>query len=734
MAYPLYVAFVWHMHQPYYKNTFTGEYTLPWVRLHATKDYLHMAAVLQDFPKVHQTFNFVPSLVEQIMDYEAGTAIDQCLKLTLKEELTPEDKHFMLTFFFNISWDKVIRHYPRYWQLLHLRNEVNGDISLLSEPFWRDLAAWFNLAWIDPSYLERDGELSALVDKGQDFTRSDLELIAAKHREICTKVLPTYRILQEMGQVEITTSPYFHPILPLLIDSQVAREASSGLALPSIRFNHLEDAVEQLRRAIALHTSVFGRPPLGLWPPEGAISQKTVEMLQGHGGWRWLASDEGVLARSLGVNFDRDGYGNLHDPRALCQPYLLDDGDVSIIFRDHLLSDRIGFVYKHWHGEHAAADLIGRLHNIYEKVLGDDRPYLVSIILDGENCWEEYPRNGDYFLHHLAEMLSNDPDLRAVTVSEFLAEHPPQVRLRKITAGSWINANVETWIGESEQNRAWECLGMTRARLIAWQLEYPLADFETLARAWQEIYIAEGSDWFWWYYSHNKTGHEQVFDVDFRTHLGNVYRIMGLPVPSRLAEPIAGLVAARARNISGSISPRLSTAETASLAWTGAGYVEPLLSTGAMQRASSVLKRLYFGYNPADLYLRIEANDDLRRYFVGCYVTALDGKRVSPPRYAGSTPDVPLPDVLFSRELALPPALGPLILSRAAGHGIWHLVQPIVNTALSGNSIELGVSLADLGLKPGDTVAILVTLARDEVLAETLPTTGCVSFTIAETS
>ena len=734
MAYPLYVAFVWHMHQPYYKNTITGEYTLPWVRLHATKDYLHMAAVLKDFPKVHQTFNFVPSLVEQIMDYAAGSAVDRCLRLTLKEELSPEDKRFMLSFFFHISWDKVIRTYPRYWQLLHLRNEVNGDIGLLSGPFWHDLAAWFNLAWIDPGYLEQDRELSALVEKGQGFTRSDLALIAAKHREICAKVLPTYRGLAEAGQVEISTSPYFHPILPLLIESQAAREASPGLALPSVRFSHAEDAVEQLRRAVSLHTAVFGQPPRGLWPSEGAISQKAIELLRGHGGWRWLASDEGVLSRSLGVNFDRDGNGNLHDPRALCQPYLAGEGDLSIIFRDRLLSDRIGFVYKHWHGEHAAADLINRLHNIRERVVDDARPYLVSIILDGENCWEEYPRNGDYFLRHLGEMLSADDELRAVTVSEYLAEHPPRAGLKKITAGSWINANMETWIGESEQNRAWECLAMTRSRLIAWQLEYPLADFETLARAWQEIYIAEGSDWFWWYYSHNKTGHEPLFDVEFRTHLGNVYRIMGLPMPSWLEEPIAGLVVARARGISGSISPRLSTEQTAPLDWTGAGYVEPQLSTGAMQRTNGVLKRLYYGYNPADLYLRIEANDDLRRYFLGCYVTAMDGERVSPPRYAGSTPDLRLPDVLFSHEMALPPDAGPPMLSKAAGHGVWHLVQPVVKTAIGRGVIELGVALADVGLNPGDTVAILVTLARDEVLVETLPANGCVTFTLSETS
>lgn len=693
-----------------------------------------MVEILRDFPSIHQTFNLVPSLMEQLMDYAEGHALDRSLRLTLKDRLTAEDKQYMLSFFFSLDWDKVIRRYPRYWQLLQLRSQANGDINLFAAHYWRDLATWFNLAWIDPSLINRDETLRLLAQKGSNFSADDVMAIVEKHREICSKVLPTYRAMQESGQIEVSTSPYFHPILPLLIDSRSARMASPGLNLPDVLFAYPEDAAEQIRRALTLYSQVFERSPRGLWPPEGAVSQETISMVASRDGLIWLTSDEGILARSLGMtSFERDGYGHVLKPRLLYQPYSLQDGKPNIIFRDHLLSDQIGFVYKHWDSRKAAEDLVQRLHRIRENLADETHPYLVSIILDGENCWEGYDNNGDDFLRHLYQLLSADDTLQTVTLSEYLSLFPSQQRLDRLFAGSWIGGHLETWIGEPAQNKAWELLAETRLRLIAWQQEYPLADFATLERAWNEIYISEGSDWFWWYYSHNKQGHEQLFDVEFRSHLANVYYIMGLPVPSRLKEPISRPSAERFKPISAYITPRLSAEEDASLEWTGAGYLEPVVSTGTMLRAAPLLKRLYFGYNPADLFLRLEVNEPLSPYFVGIYLSTPSPVQANERvRYADSYTGVEFQAMPFCWEVALMPGSRQLSLDRAMGQEVWRLVRPIITAVIGKQNIELSIPLADLGLRLEDTVSIVTTVAKNEVLLEILPLGEYLSFTLAD--
>jgi len=763
LALPLNVAFVWHMHQPYYKCNLTEAYTLPWVRLHATKDYLHMAEVLAEHPRIHQTFNFVPSLVEQLRDYAAGRAPDRCLVVSRKEQLTDDDKAFILSFFFSINWDRFVRRYPRYWQLLRVRGELGGDVGLLSDVYWRDLIAWFNLVWIDPSYLLRDAELSALVEKGRGFSRADIDLILEKHRRICAAVLPLYKELADAGQVELTTSPYYHPILPLLDDTRSARVASPGLPLPSTLSAYPEDAREQIRQAAELHVEVFGRPPRGVWPPEGAVSGPAIGLLSSRnlfpngGGFQWVATDEGILARSLGTSFPRDGYGSLLDPRPLYQPYrwvMADRRQVmgdrgrgedqppnpntqhltpALVFRDQVLSDRIGFVYKHWAPKDAAADLVGRLDAMADKLADDPEHYLAPIILDGENCWEEYANNGHDFLHALYSRIESDPKLRAVTVSEHLDAHPPRRALTRIHAGSWIASNLETWIGEPAQNRAWEYLALARSRLTAWQREAGIEDVRTLEAAWKELYIAEGSDWFWWYYSRNSLGEVQPFDADFRAHLANIYWIMGLPSPAWLSRPIVSPPPERARSISAYVSPRLAADEPAPPEWAGAGYVEPEVSTGAMQRAATLLRRLYFGYNPAELCLRVEANADLGSHAVAVYFASERGERGNAHvRWGAEDPQVESHGLSLDWEVAVAPGASSATISRAAGNDLWETVRSRQAVAAGQRVLELRVPLADLGLELGDTVSLVVAVARGGVLVETLPTSGAVSFTLAE--
>ncbi len=774
---PIYVAFVWHQHQPYYRTSREpgpgGDFALPWVRLHAVKDYLHMLEALTQHPTIHQTFNLVPSLIEQLHDYTERGVMDRSLRLTLTaaENLSDADKAEMLETFFYINWERVISHYPRYQQLLALKQQAEGDATLFGPAFWRDLQVWFNLAWIDPLMVAADPELSALLAKGRDFAQADVNMVADKHWAIMADVVPVHRTLMNDGQIEVSTSPYFHPILPLLTDNYDARIASPTLALPTMRFAHLEDADAQMRLAVDSYCTTFGRQPMGMWPSEGAISQDVVALAAAHG-IRWLASDEAVLASSVGWGVERDPWGHLTNPWLLYQPYLatVDDnppppkgeagwgssaqqtpapspsrweggktpppkGEAgwgssatddtaqppALIFRDHLLSDRIGFVYQGMETNAAVADMLDRLHTIRNRTQDGERPALVSIILDGENCWEGYPNNGNDFLHALYSAIERDDTLHACTVSEYLAAYPPTQRIERLFTASWIGRSLETWIGEPEQNRAWEYLAATRERLIAWQQSDtpPGRNWEKmLAAAWRELYIAEGSDWFWWYYSHNSSAEEALFDEMFRRHLSNVYTSLGLPIPAFLKQPIRGLSKhTLSREPSGYISPRISGAADAS-EWSNAGYIEAQASSGSMQISYLPLKRFYYGSNPASLFFRIEANEEIRAD-VALYIRSQHAARYNPTaRFSGA---VDVPGSGFSHELLISAGSGQVVLSEAEGQGLWQMQGTVGLAAHGPQVLEMSVPLDTLGLQLGDTVQVVVAIATHNVLQQVLP-------------
>ena len=731
---PLFVAFVWHMHQPFYQDTTSGDYSLPWVRLHALKDYMHMAEALAEHPAVHATFNLVPSLVQQLQDYADGRAVDRCLAVSLKESWTPEDREFMFSFFFNIHWDRFIRRYPRYAELLELRQRAAGRADLLSDGDYRDLAVWFNLAWTDPGLLQRDEALRALAAKGRGFSLADMRALAARQQALIGRILPLYRRLEEAGQVELSTSPYYHPILPLLVDAYAARESTPTARLPEAPYAHPEDAAEQLRRAMDAHERAFGRRPRGLWPSEGSVSQALVPLLEQVEGLRWLATDEGILAHSLQTPIQRDHEGHVLNPQVLYRPYRLQQrigadtpSHLQIFFRDVLLSDRIGFVYKSLGSADAAGDLIWRLHRIRQNLPPGSPPALVSIILDGENCWEEYEDNGTPFLRELYRRLSSDPGLRPVTVSEYLDQHPAQQPIPRLFAGSWIHHNLRTWIGERAQNRAWDDLARARRWLVGWQRDNPSADPETLRHAWEELYITEGSDWFWWYYSCNSPQGENLFDRDFRQHLRNIYRLTGAASPAWLDAPIlVDAVDECQRHVTAMISPALAATPAPSAAWRGAGLLELADSTGAMQRSQEGgMRRLYYGYDAANLYLRLESAAELARQQVAIYFTLPRAAQANHrPRLAGAGS----PNLALHREIALQGS-GSAVLNVAAGHETWQ-AQAALPAAVEGRVAEVRVPLAELGLRLGDTVQLLVVASRNGDGAQVLPAAGALELAL----
>ena len=605
---PLHIAFIWHMHQPFYRDPMTGIYRLPWVRLHGTKDYLDMVEDLTGFPDIKQTFNLTPSLLEQIQSYTEENAADRHLELTLRKasELGEEEKLFILENFFLVNWDTMIKPFPKYYELLSRRglhfvkSDLRRMIKYFSTSDLLDLQVLFNLCWIDPLFREKDEILRSLVAKGRHYTEADKHLVISKQLSILKAIIPKYKEIAERGQIEISLSPFYHPILPLLCDTNTAKIAMPNIGLPRRRFSHPEDAIKQIRMGLDYFEKLFGKRPAGMWPSEGSVSEEVLRIISKEG-IRWIGTDEEILSNSLGKGL-RDASGNITAPEILYKPHIFED--VSIVFRDRQLSDLIGFVYSKWNPKTAAEDFIKRLLHAQASV-SRDRPYLLTIILDGENAWEYYGNDGHDFLRYLYEGLSHEERLKTVTVSEFINEYGRGETLDRVHAGSWINANFRVWIGHDEDNRAWDCLTETRENLEAFAKLNPSRN---LAEAWKAIYVAEGSDWNWWYGDEHTTESQHDFDELFRFNLIKVYKEMGKEVPEHLFIPIPredrGIVPIVA--IRGFIEPKIDGIVTNYYEWYQSAYIDVKRSGGSMHRAESILSRLYYGFNKDNFYLRID--------------------------------------------------------------------------------------------------------------------------------
>lgn len=597
----IHVCFLWHMHQPFYKDLLTGEYRLPWTRMHALKDYYGMVKILDEFPSIHQTFNLVPSLVVQIEEYASGKARDPFLinALTPAENLTEEQRHFILLYFFQANRDRLINRYPRYRELFERWEGAGMDLARAAHYFsaqdYRDLQVLSQLAWFDEEFLEHDRETAALVDRARDYTLEDQQTVGRKERQILNGVLAAYRAAAERHQIEVSTTPFYHPILPLVCDSDIGAEAHPGLPLPR-RFRRPEDAREQLRRSRDFIAQRFGRAPVGLWPSEGSVSDEALA-LAAETGFEWAASDQGVLEKTLWSACAGPG-GRLY------QPFLWErDGRrLHLLFRDHFLSDLIGFVFSRMDPEPAADDFIRRLYHIAEPCLQSGRDILIPVILDGENAWEYYDHNGRPFLRALYRRLAADPRFSVLTVSEALRRLPAE-SLHHISPGSWINGNFDIWIGAQEDNRAWNLLDEARQFVDrATQVSPSAYDI-----AYEEILIAEGSDWCWWYGPEHETANRAEFDELFRAHLSNVYRILGGEPPEELAHPIIrGEEKALLVPPTGYVRPVIDGEITSYFEWLGAGLYRPSRRAGAMHGGRFLVEEVHFGTDGANFFLRID--------------------------------------------------------------------------------------------------------------------------------
>jgi len=598
------LAIIWHMHQPLYRQPGSDVAILPWVRLHAVKDYLHMAQVLARYPQIHATFTLTPSLAEQLEDYASGKLVDRLMQLAGQAFFSPGDKSYLLDMCFSINWDNIIRRYPPYEAILNRRHLALLNADYFSTQTYRDLLVWFNLAWTDPNLLESDPFLASLIKKGENFTLDEAQRLIQIHLDIIGQVLPTYRKLSDAGQLELITVPFFHPILPLLVDSRIARRPSPGLPTPEPPLLAEEDAREQLRWAVAKHAAVIGKKPAGLWPSEGAVAPEILP-LAADAGLQWLATDEAILGESLKIYFERDESGMVKRGDLLYHPWRLGaaQDNLTIIFRDHGLSDRIGFVYQHLPGAQAAEDMIVRLERI-ARAFGKRQDALITIILDGENAWEYYEHNGDIFLNELYRRLGEDADLQAVTPSEHLAQFPPADTLQDMASGSWIMGDFTTWIGDPEHLEAWSRLRDLHEAHDLWRKE-TRPDAQTLREVQNYLFAAEGSDWFWWYSHRNSSDQDALFDELFRDYLAAAYRAMAITPPPEIATPITGMPQ-QPRAPRHFITPHLVAAPDPSRHWADAEVIRPTASGGTMQQAGGVVQAVRYGNDSNNFYIRVE--------------------------------------------------------------------------------------------------------------------------------
>ncbi|HLK62060.1 MAG TPA: glycoside hydrolase family 57 protein [Bryobacteraceae bacterium] len=694
----IHLCFLWHMHQPFYKDLISGEYKLPWTRMHALKDYYGMVQILEEFPQVHQTFNLVPSMMAQVVEYASGEAVDPFLQAALHpaESLSDQDRAFILRHSFYSDPQHMIYRYPRYGELYDawLRERTSGSRNLFGAQEFRDLQMWSQLAWFDEEFQENDPEVRDWIKRGRGFNLIDQRRMGEKQREIVGRVLPAYQKMAASGQIEISTTPYYHPILPLVCDSDIAAVSHPGVPLPP-RFRYPRDARMQLVLAREYCAKNFGVAPVGLWPSEGSVSDEVFAMAADLG-FAWAATDSGVLDRTLARGVPVDG---------LYRPYQWRQQGrrLGVIFRDHFLSDLIGFVYSKMDAGAAADDFLRRIRDNCSGILSSGRDALVPIILDGENAWEYYDRNGRPFLRELYRRISGNPVMRAVTVSEGLRLMSPEP-LDRIFPGSWISANFDVWIGAEEDNQAWAQL--LRAReTFDYATDVPEAQRKL---AFEELLIAEGSDWCWWYGPEHDSANRPEFDQLYRSHLANVYRFLNLSPPEELSRPILRMVVPEVHiEPSGGISPVIDGEVTSYFEWMGAGVYRVDERSGSMHGKQVVVQEVQYGSDSVNFYLRVDFRSGYEQEVPG-----MEG-RLSMESLDGALKS------FFSLALA-PGAVCPV---DARLVGCSEVDSKAVECAL-GRVLEIRISLKAIGIAAGAGLRFQLSLWRTGLPIDAVPLQG----------
>lgn len=722
MSIPL--AIVWHQHQPFYKDLQTGSLVMPWVRLHGIKDYYGMARLIENVPCMRCTINLVPSLVMQLMDYVENDAKDPVLTHTEMNADALEEKEavYILDNFFNAQHAHMIRAYPRYAELLDVRRigrrGAKNALTDFGVQDLRDLQVWFNLAWFHPISFEESEALRGLRKKGRDFTEKDKKVMLEEQRAVLAKVIPLHKKLAAEGQIELTTTPFYHPILPLLCDMESALEAMPGTPMPEGHLSIQEDAEVHVQKAVDYHKEIFGEAPVGMWPAEGSVSPLILPLLAKRG-IQWIATDEGILSASLATGL-RGAYGKIDRPDLLYRPWTVshEDATLQAIFRDHELSDRIGFHYQSWDAQAAADDFLKRIRDGAKNAPAGPET-IVPVILDGENCWEHFPDQGVSFLNKLYSRLASGKDgIRPVRVRDFLAEHPPTKRVDRLFSGSWINHDFYIWIGHTEDRKAWEYVFRVREDLVreTERRKDSPEHTEAIRKAWEELYIAEGSDWYWWYGDDRSSGNDEAFDELFRKHLKNVYQFLELDCPYFLDHPILSPEARGPYSKPhGVLRIKLDGRITSFFEWMGAGRYRTDKDGGVMATSGPpMVQQIYFGFDRDHLCLRIDLIGDnpARATESGLYGTFFESV-----------------DLLFVEPKGLALTVHGGSKLRVEQHGAWaeEFDEPV---AAWDQLLELRIPFKAFGIRRGKEIAFYVEPKKVNGNTERFPRSYALTFQV----
>jgi alpha-amylase/alpha-mannosidase (GH57 family) len=596
------LCFLWHMHQPYYKDDLDGSYHMPWVYLHGLKDYYELPYYHKLYSRLKGTYNLVPSLLIQLKDYEKTDVADIYIQLMLKDAsiLTTEEKEILIPQLFMANYKNMVTPLRRYKELYDRKGDTdifNTARLNYSDEEITDMTVLYLISWCGVYTRENLDIINRLISKGRHFSYEEkIELIEAL-AEFTSDIVPLYKELQAEGKIEVSATPFYHPILPILLEPKSAKEALPQITMASIGTDFSEDAKYHVRSAVEYYEEEFGQKPRGMWPAEGSISEKAAALFA-ENGVRWIASDEDVLAGSIGLDLrDEDNRKTLYKKHIFPSK----SGDINIFFRDKELSDLIGFTYSGWDAEKAVDDFMDKLSDIFDRC---DFSPIVPVILDGENAWEFYPENANKFFTLLYSRLEACNWIETLTMSEACESDTPEHRPEKIRAGSWIYANFTTWMGHAEKNEGWRLLADAHKRFQAKK-----STLENTAQIQKELYIAEGSDWFWWYGDDHFSLQSDTFDKLFRGHLANIYELMGEKVPADITKPIkkshkTGLLKKPATLF----TPKLDGRVTSFYEWIGAGKFDLKFDAGAMTASGNTLEILYFGYDEEKLYLRIDGS------------------------------------------------------------------------------------------------------------------------------
>ncbi len=708
------LAIYWHMHQPVYE--IEGTYLMPWARLHAVKDYLDMILILEKYPSLRLNFDVVPALMDTVVDYSNGKHdIHSELSVSDVYNLTDDEKAFILNNFFTPKYETMILKSENYKNLYQKRfSKENLNLNEFTPQELSDLMALFNLVWIDSIHYSRYPQLEELWNKQYNYSLDDRIEIINIHNQIIKEIIPTYKKYINEGRIEMTTSAYYHSILPILIDLKGSTKAPATLeGLPN-SWGLIEDAKAQIKKALDRVEEVMGVRPKGFWPPELCLGPKTLEILAKEG-VEWTISDEGILSNSINFDFVRDFKGNLNDPYHLLKvyEYKTKSSPINIIFRDRSIANLINFEYPGLDAKMAAKDLFSKIKVSQNKILvSPDNTHLLTIALDGENCWENYQNDGNEFLNNLYSLIENDDSLETVLISDYIKNDKHKKELNKILSGSWIDKTFQYWIGETTKNKAWNYLKQARDTFEKFSKENK--NHPNLDIAYRELMIAEGSDWFWWYGEPNHSGQDFVFDYMYRERLKNIYILLNTEPPEYLNDSLINRVELPLKYPTRTITPRIDGLIDSYDDWYHSGNINML--DGPVFRENKSVEKIYFGSDENNVYFRLHVNknstensyiDRINQFYIYIRNASNIGNRAYIRLISKTDNPYPILREKFEHELTLTlvkDTLYPPRFTSCLHPNMWTLANPDGIEIEYKDVIDIKIPFEVLGVNHNETV------------------------------